>query len=800
MATTRVRPARPHTTSPAKQPGRRRSSTGVAAFAAVLLVVVAALMLWSQQRVPSAEPATAEPNSFSAERALRHVEAIATETRFAGSPNHTFAREYIQDGLRELGLEPQLQRTAVVNRFSEDADPEAGTVTNIVARIPGTESSGAIALNAHYDSGATGPGASDCGSCVAAVLEAARAVLAGGPLSNDVLLVFSDAEENGDLGAAAFAEQSPLMRDIDVVLNWETAGSHGPSMLLGANSSWLVGEVLAGAPDARTYSVLPSLFRGLFGPQQLNTDTQEYMDRGAAGVQFVYLRGQTDYHTALDNVERLGRGSLQMHGGYAVGLLRELRDAELTRRTGDRSTYFNVTGGVIVQYGPAVAVLLALAALGLLVAAVAAGLRRGALTVGGMIGGVLAFPLVTLLTTAVAFLAWFGLKAAVPDLGVITLGTNQNAFFVFGLVAFALAVFAALYAPLLRRARTENLALGALAWWVVLSVGFALAAPSAAYLWTLPALAAAGVALWRISGERSGAWQWAAGVGVPLAVLIVIYAPVMLIFTVLAFRLDGMGFPAIGIMGLFTAFAAGLLVPHLAPRLTGRRRLLGSRSLAPVAAAALAAVLVTVGVAQLGYDEDYPRPDFVSYVLDADSGRAAWQTDDRESWAAPLLRNARETDVELAPFSNFSGWRAPAPAVDLPGPELERVGASSDGDTASVRLRLRSARGADNLATEFRASGPILAASVEGRELPRTADMRDGELKLPYVGLPADGIAVVLELRGGGTLRATMSDWTQGLPDQLDIRERPADTMPAPLSFRADPTVVMSEATLPYGN
>jgi MFS family permease len=451
------------------------------------------------------------------------------------------------------------------------------------------------------------------------------------------------------------------------------------------------------------------------------------MDRGAAGVQFVYLRGQTGYHTVLDNVERLGRGSLQMHGGYAVGLIRELGDAELTRRTGDRSTYFNVTGGVIVQHGPAVAGLLALAALGLLVAAVAAGLRRGVLIVRGLIG-VLALPLTTLLTTAVAFLAWFGLKAAVPDLGVFTLGTDQNAFFVFGLVAFAFGVFAALYTPLLRRMRTENLALGALASWVVLSVGFAVAAPSAAYLWTLPALAAAGVALWRISGERSGAWRWAAGVGVPLAVLIVIYAPVMLIFTVLAFRLEGMGLPAVGIMGLFTALAAGLLVPHLGPRLAGRRALLGSRWLAPVAAAALAVVLVAVGVARLGYDEAYPRPDFVSYVLDADSGRAAWETGDHHFWTEPLLRNAREADVELAPFSTFSGWRAPAPAVDLPGPELERVGARSDGDTVSMRLRLRSARSADNLATEFRASGPILAASVEGRELPPTADMRDGVL------------------------------------------------------------------------
>jgi len=453
-----------------------------------------------------------------------------------------------------------------------------------------------------------------------------------------------------------------------------------------------------------------------------------------------------------------------------------------------------------VQYGRAVAWLLALTAIGLLVAAVAAGLRRGALTVRGLIGGAMAFPVATLLTTAVAFLAWFGLKASVPDLGVFTLGTDQNLFFVFGLIAFAFAVFAALYTPLLRRVRAENMALGALAWWVVLSIGFALAAPSAAYLWTLPALAAAGVAVWRISGERSGAWRWAAGVGVPLAVLVVIYAPVMLIFTVLAFRLDGMGFPAVGIMGLFTALAAGLFVPHLGQRLAGRRALLRSGWLAPVAAAALAVLLVAVGAARLGYDEAYPRPDFVGYVLDADSGRAAWETGDHDSWTEPLLRNAREADVELAPFSTFSGWRAPAPAVDLPGPELERLGGRSDADTVTMRLRLRSARSADNLATEFRASGPILAASVEGRELPPTADMRDGVLKLPYVGLPADGIVVVLELRGSGRLRAALSDWTQGLPDELDIRDRPADTMPAPLSFRADPTVVVSEATLRYGS
>jgi MFS family permease len=776
----------------------RLTQVRLAWLAATALLVLAALMLWSQQRVPSPQPSSSAPTDFSAERAMGHVRAIATEPRFVGSPNHRRTQRYIQAQLRRLGLEPQLQRAAVVNRFSEDADPEAGTVTNIVARIPGTATSGAIALNAHYDGGAGGPAASDCGSCVATLLETARAVGAGAPLRNDVLLVFSDAEENGDLGAAAFAEQSPLIRDVDVVLNWETAGSHGPSMLLGSNSSWLVKQVLAGAPHARTYSVLPSLFRGLFEAQQLNTDTQEYMDRGVAGVQFLYLRGQTDYHTVLDNTQRLGRGSLQMHGDYALGLVRRLGGAEVTRRTRDRSTYFNVTSGVIVQYGPAVAVLLALVAAGLLIAALAAGLRRRRLTVRGVLAGVFAFPLVTIVVTLVTFFAWFLLKRSVPDLDVLSLGSDQNAFFVFGLVALALAVFAALYQPLLRRARSENLALGAVLWWVILTVAFALAAPSAAYLWTWPALAAATVALWRLTGERPAGWRWAAGLSIPIAVLLVVYAPVMLLFTVLAFRLDGTGFPAIGVLGLFAALAAGLLVPYLRPRFPGRRGLLGSRWLAPAGAATLAVLLVAVGVARLGYDDSFPRPDFISYVYNADSGRAAWEAGDRDSWTKPLLRNAKQADIELGPFATIAGWRAPAPAVKLAAPELTRLSRTRDGDTTTLELRMRSRRKAGNVAAHLRASGPIVAATVEGRPLPTTADMRDGELKLPYVGLPPEGITVVVKLRGRGTVRATVRDWTQGLPSALDVRKRPADTMPAPLSFLADPTIVNATTRIPY--
>ncbi len=73
-----------------------------------------------------------------------------------------------------------------------------------MARLPGRGNTRAFALMGHYDSVRYGPGAADNGASVAALLETARALRAGPPLSNDVLFVFTDGEETGLFGAKAF--------------------------------------------------------------------------------------------------------------------------------------------------------------------------------------------------------------------------------------------------------------------------------------------------------------------------------------------------------------------------------------------------------------------------------------------------------------------------------------------------------------------------------------------------------------------------------------------------------------------
>jgi acetylornithine deacetylase/succinyl-diaminopimelate desuccinylase-like protein len=153
--------------------------------------------------------ASAPQTEYSAGRAFRHVVALSVELRPIGTAAHARAREYILSELRALGLVPQVQATLVFDPQSAvyPARSSAANIQNIVARLPGAGDGQAILLMAHYDSVATAPGARDDAAGVATLLETARALLAGPALQNDVVVLFTDAEEVGLLGALGFVKQ-----------------------------------------------------------------------------------------------------------------------------------------------------------------------------------------------------------------------------------------------------------------------------------------------------------------------------------------------------------------------------------------------------------------------------------------------------------------------------------------------------------------------------------------------------------------------------------------------------------------
>ena len=192
-----------------------------------MLVVVLALTSIVTTDPPPAQSETAVADQFSAVRALRHVRAVAQRPHAMGTAAHAEVRQYLVDTLKAHGLEAQLQEaTLLTSGFL--GIPSAARVVNVVARLVGQEKGKAVLLVSHYDSVPQSLGASDDGCGIAAMLETLRALRAGSPLRNDVILLFTDGEEAGLLGARAFAEQHAWIDDIGVVLNFEARGTRGP--------------------------------------------------------------------------------------------------------------------------------------------------------------------------------------------------------------------------------------------------------------------------------------------------------------------------------------------------------------------------------------------------------------------------------------------------------------------------------------------------------------------------------------------------------------------------------------------
>ena len=119
-----------------------------------------------------------------------------------------------------------------------------------MATLPGNDSTGSVVLAAHYDSTFGMPGAADDKASVAAMLETARALVSAGPLRNDVIVIFTDGEEAGLLGASSFVAEHPLADRGGVILNWEATGNAGPSVMFETTSgnAELIKEFAASAP------------------------------------------------------------------------------------------------------------------------------------------------------------------------------------------------------------------------------------------------------------------------------------------------------------------------------------------------------------------------------------------------------------------------------------------------------------------------------------------------------------------------------------------------------------------------
>jgi hypothetical protein len=291
-------------------------------------------------------------DGFESSRALSHLEAIAGTPHPFGSPANLAAREYIVARFRELGLEVRVGKGKV----------RAFTVHNVLARLRGsTYHDDAVMLAAHYDSVRAGPGASDDGAAVAALLEVAR-VLTAGPLpKRDVIFLITDGEEVGLLGAQAFVKNDAWREDVAIVLNFEARGTSGPSTMFETSrgNAWMVEQFARVAPHPVATSLAGEIYRRM--PN--GTDLIVFLADGLPGMNFAFIGSYRNYHTAQDDVEHLSVRSMRHHGIQALALTRHLANLDqLPAKSSGDVVYFDVWSFFVVRYPTWLATPLALIA------------------------------------------------------------------------------------------------------------------------------------------------------------------------------------------------------------------------------------------------------------------------------------------------------------------------------------------------------------------------------------------------------------------------------------------------------
>jgi hypothetical protein len=364
-----------------------------------------------------------------------------------------------------------------------------------------------------------------------------------------------------------------------------------------------------------------------------------------------------------------------------------------------------------------------------------------------------------------------------------------------GLVLLAAAVTGALYSLLLRRLRPWDVAVAALLWWLGLAAGAAVLVPGASYLLTWP-LAGGSLGLFGAALLGGGA-----AVGARAALVALAGAVPGLVLMSSAVHLLLM---SAGLQQVVTVVAVWLVAGLLVVPLEVVRR--GFRLWLPAALAAAGIVVLMVVGSSVAADAEHPRFTSVHYRVGR-SGVARWQATDRlDEWTRSFLRADLRQPYESSYFPQL-GMRqtitAAAPQLGLPPPEIRVLEDAAAGGRRTVRLRVRSPRGAPVVSLLVHSVVGRLTAEVAGLPLRgKDTTVLDGTTvrwSFDYYAAPPEGVTVTLRFAAGPPVLLRVVDFSYGVPAELAGRYpgRPGDMLPSRIG---DGTLAEATLRLPAVN
>ncbi|MEL7834307.1 M28 family peptidase [Fodinibius sp. Rm-B-1B1-1] len=734
---------------------------------------------------PEPKPESNPETEFSAERAFEHIKALAQTPHPLGTAANDSSRSYIMDKLRQLGVEPTVQSgIGIGSSFDRGL---VGNTNNIIAKMEGSDPQRTILLMAHYDSKPNTYGAGDDASGIATILESLRALKSQKqPLQNDVWILLTDGEERGLLGAELFADEYEQLQEIDLVLNFESRGSSGPSMMFETSEN--NGHLIPHFAQATPYPVANSLMYTVYKILPNDTDMSVTKRAGLNGLNFAFTKDFLHYHTMLDTPENLSLASMQHHGSNLLGNVRYFGNTDFQQQSNTEFVYFNNLTGGLLYYPSGWSLPLAVITALLFIAYLIFLFRTERITVGTYLGSLILFLITITISGLFTFYGWQVIKALHPSYEWIIQGEVYNHTWYFW--AFSLlvsAIFVGIYSWIQTKLTIQPLISGPFTIWILLSLITAWYLPTASYIFTWPVLMA--LVGWIILGDDLTTFSWKSSLILAVAFfwgLFIISPYIRLVQIMLTTE---MLFISMILLGLLI----GLTWP-LITQIIKNHEFKWSGGLTAIALTCFVAASFTSG-----FDNSHKKQNSVNFVQNLDSETAYWVSRDPhvDEWTQQFLSDNYQTGtlpgISL-PFGDEVLYQKTATA-NIPRPEFEIISDSSFNSQRHLTLRMNAGQGIA-MKMDWRNTSTS-QIKIEGKAIFDAKEMGQYLYYFTDFSEPVELSIRYLKTQRAPSLQFTFVDSNLPTESIENYQARPNHIIPAPYSvFSSDATIWQTNVEL----
>lgn len=652
----------------------RKNPTSILAILCILAILGIIYATMMPQWISKTDEALAE---FSTDRALNQVEIIAQKPHYVGSTNHELVANYLKLELNRIGLETSIQEGFTLN--------DKGLLVkskNILARIKGTNSSKALLLLSHYDSAphSFSKGASDDASGVATILEGIRAFLySKHPQKNDIIILFSDAEELGLNGAALFVNKHPWAKDVGLVLNFEARGSSGPSYMLMETNKGNQALVQEFTKAKAAYPVSNSLMYSIYKMLPNDTDLTVFREQGnIQGFNFAFIDGHYNYHTQQDDVQHLNKTTLAHQGSYLMPLLKYFANADLNQTAStEDDVYFNIPFSFI-SYPFTWVMPMTIIALGLLIIFIFIGKAKRMISFREIFKGFVPLLGSVIVAGLVTFLGWKIILEIYPQYSDLLNGFTYNGHAYIGaFVTLSIAICFAFYHHFSDAKITMNHYAAPLLLWIIINGFLANSLTGAGFL-IIPVYF--GILLFGVFVLTQ---HYSLGLNLLFSIpALAIVAPFIVMFPI------GLGLKILYGSAILTVLLFGLLLPIF-------NTFFKKGAWIMVFFAVSIGFFVYAGY-HSGYEHGKAKSNSLLYIYNANTNSAVWATYDTnlDDWTKTYLgeKNQKAVGLNNLPISSKYNtgftYSAIAPVVDVPKPTISFLKDSVVGNNRYLKIRI----------------------------------------------------------------------------------------------------------------